>query len=175
MNGQLGQADFDDLSAYLDGELPADRASEVERRIAADPVWARAHQELTALNAALGAWTAPAPPADMPDTLIRQILRADRRAMGLRVAGWLAGAAAAAAAVVIGFTLFRQPTQTPPQVLVQVPTEVKRSAAYDKLPEADRAQVETLIIENLGFFKNIDVVQEFETLKAIEQLEQKGT
>ena len=48
----MRQPDRDDLSAYFDGELPPERAREVERLIQEDPAWAREHARLAALDEA---------------------------------------------------------------------------------------------------------------------------
>jgi anti-sigma factor RsiW len=61
MSGQLGQSDFENLSAWLDGELPAERAAEVERLVHENPVWRQAGQELRSLHEALDSYAAPAP------------------------------------------------------------------------------------------------------------------
>lgn len=61
MSGQLGQSDFENLSAWLDGELPAERAAEVERLVRENPVWRQAGQELRSLHEALDSYAAPAP------------------------------------------------------------------------------------------------------------------
>ena len=61
MSGRLGQSDFEDLSAWLDGELPLGRAAEVERLVQDDPVWRRTERELRILHEALDGYTAPAP------------------------------------------------------------------------------------------------------------------
>jgi len=61
MSGQLGQSDFEDLSAWLDGELPAERAAEVKRLVDGNPVWRQAEHELRILNEALDGFAAPAP------------------------------------------------------------------------------------------------------------------
>jgi anti-sigma factor RsiW len=41
------------LSDYLDGSLPADKKAEVEKNLADDPVWKRAHDEMTETRDAL--------------------------------------------------------------------------------------------------------------------------
>ena len=52
------------MSDYLDGALPAAERAEVERKLAVDPSWKRAHDELTETRKFLsGLHKAPAPPA----------------------------------------------------------------------------------------------------------------
>jgi anti-sigma factor RsiW len=61
MSGQLRQSDFEDLTAWLDGELTGQRAAQVERLVHDDPVWRRAEQELRSLHKAIDGYAAPAP------------------------------------------------------------------------------------------------------------------
>jgi anti-sigma factor RsiW len=61
MSGQLGQSDFEDLSAWLDGELSAERAAQVERLVHEDRLWRQAERELCSLHEALDSYAAPAP------------------------------------------------------------------------------------------------------------------
>ncbi|MGB2819471.1 MAG: hypothetical protein WBF17_00715, partial [Phycisphaerae bacterium] len=70
MTERLGHSDYDELSAYLDGELPAARAADVERLIREDHAWRRAHREMTAVSAALDSYTVPAPPGDLADRIV---------------------------------------------------------------------------------------------------------
>lgn len=173
MSTRLTQLDFENLSAYLDGELGGDLRAEVEQRIVADPAWRKAYAELASIEKSLDAYAAPAADADLAARILAGVRQAEHRAMGWRVAKWLAGAAAAAACITLGFVLFTRPDVKPTPAMASV--EVNKSTAYKQVSPADRAQVETLIVENLGFFKNIDVAQDFETLKAVEQLEREGT
>jgi anti-sigma factor RsiW len=41
------------ISDYLDGALPPDRRAEVERKVASEPDWKRAHDEISATREAL--------------------------------------------------------------------------------------------------------------------------
>lgn len=61
MSGQLRQSDFEDLSAWLDGELTGPRAAQVEKLVHDDPVWRRAEQDLRSLNEAMDSYAAPEP------------------------------------------------------------------------------------------------------------------
>jgi anti-sigma factor RsiW len=172
MDARIAQPDFEDLSAYLDGELTGERLIEVERRVFADPAWRMAYAELAAVEDSLNSYTVPAADAGLASRIVARVRQAEHRAMGRRVAKWLAGAAAAAACFALVVVAFNREVKPPPVV---AGTEVNKSSAYQQMPQADRSQVEVLIVENLGFFKSFDVVQEFETLKAVEQLEQEGT
>ena len=68
-----GPSDISELSAYLDGELPADRLGEVGRLVREDPAWRQAHREMTAVEAALDSYTVPAPPAGLADRVLAGI------------------------------------------------------------------------------------------------------
>jgi anti-sigma factor RsiW len=57
---ELPVADFEDLSAYVDGELPAERAAQIEQFVARSPLWRRAHSEMLSLSAAMDGVPAPA-------------------------------------------------------------------------------------------------------------------
>ncbi len=65
MTRKLTQSEWADLSAWLDGELPADRAREIESLIASDDAWAAALADLRAIDEALTAESPPAPPAGL--------------------------------------------------------------------------------------------------------------
>jgi anti-sigma factor RsiW len=75
-----------ELSAFLDGELPAGRAEEVRRALAADPVLRRAYEDLAALDAewkARAAAVAVAPRASLGRALWGYRLRAAGALLGL--------------------------------------------------------------------------------------------
>ncbi|MCD6303949.1 MAG: hypothetical protein J7M21_03185, partial [Planctomycetes bacterium] len=56
-----------------------------------------------------------------------------------------------------------------------IAAELAGSRAYRQIPKDQRPAVEEVLIEHLGFFKEYDVVEDFDVLRAIEQVEQKGT
>lgn len=70
MTDRLEQRDFDDLSAWLDGQLPAERAGEVERLCREDPAWRNAHRELLAIGQAMDGVVVPAPAAGLAERII---------------------------------------------------------------------------------------------------------
>ena len=176
--GRLADSDLEDLSACLDGELPPERLAEVQRLIRDDPAWQAAHRELVAVDAALEAYTAPAAPADLSARIVRHSRRAGRRSQALRLAAWLAPAAAAAAVILIALAWFGRPhgPQPPKPVLVRTPAgELDRSRAYRAVPKDERQDFEEEIVRHLSFFRDYEVLEEFETLAAIDQLEKEGT
>ncbi len=176
---RLTDVEREDLSAYLDDELDAARRGEVERRVEAQPAWRRAHRELTAVDAALDSYTAPAPPAGLADRVLAHTRRSVRRRQVLRVVGWVAPVAAAAAILLIVFAVLSGPGETalPPgsPIVHTPPGELEASQAYQDVPETERAQMEEVIIQHLSFFRNYEVLEEFETLEAIDRLENEGT
>jgi anti-sigma factor RsiW len=180
MTYQLEQSDFDDLSAWLDGELAADRAAEVGRLVAEDPAWLAAHEELRAVDAALGDWPAPQPRADLAERVIQHCRAAGRRRQVVRVAAWLAPAAAAAAILLIVVAAMNRTTPTPPEGHVPVAekpieAELDHSEAFRNVPKRERAELQEVLIENLSFFSNYDVLEDFDTLEAIDRIEEQGT
>lgn len=163
--GHLTQDDFDDLSALLDGELSPRRAGEVDALVQSDPHWRAAWQELQAVDEALDACGVPPAPRDLPERIIAAAHRLGRtRPVILRIARWAGPVVAAAAAVVIAVTLASRttpPTKTEPTVGTVEP------GPLDGLDEQDR-----FVVANLPFFKDFGVLENLETLKAIEQLDQ---
>ncbi len=165
--GHLTQDDFDDLSALLDGELSPRRTGEVEALVQADPHWQTAWQELQAVDEALDAYGVPSAPQDLPERIITAAHRLGHtRPVILRIARWAGPVAAAAAAVVIAVALASRttpPTRTEPIVTNPTP----KAGPLDGLNEQDR-----FVVANLPFFKDFGVLENLDTLKAIEQLDQ---
>jgi hypothetical protein len=114
MNTQLTQSDWDDLSAYFDGELTGEAADRIARLIETDPAWQRAHASLRTLDAKLDAWTAPAPPADLARRT-RQAIAQHGRTLTLR--RWLIPAAAAAVVLIVASLHFLLPVSAGPHAL----------------------------------------------------------
>lgn len=154
MNRRLSQSDCDDLSAYWDGELSPRRAEQVDALLRVDPAWQDAHRQLQATDRALAAWSSPPCPQDLAGRILAQRRRPARPA-GLRVLRWLVPLEAAAAAAIILAA-----------VLLHPPAPV---SGPDPAPAAQVA--EDFAAKNLDFFQDYDVVANFETLQAIEELE----
>jgi len=165
--GHLTQDDFDDLSALLDGELSPRRTGEVEDLVQSDPHWRAAWQELQAVDEALNAYGVPPAPRDLPERIIAAARRLGRtRPVVLRIARWAGPAVAAAAAVVIAVALASR--TTPPNKAE--PTVAKAAAKTDPLEGLD--EQDRFVVANLSFFKDFGVLENLDTLKAIEQLDQ---
>lgn len=169
MTAGLQQADYDDLSAYLDGELDSERAAEVARLVRDDPVWRTAYTELSALDAAMDAWTVPAPPEGLAEEILANVRRRAHRPLLLRTAAWLGPFAAVAAVALLAVAIMNRPSSDAPG------RELGSSRALAPVPKAERADVERMIVENLGFFSDYEVLEEMETLRALDQLEREGT
>lgn len=151
---RLTQADFEDLSAWLDGELDGERSARVAALVGADPVWRRARAELTALGVALDAYTVPDAPADLAERILRRVAAQSRRLpVVIRLARWLAPAAAAAGIVLAARVFYPPPAAVPPS----------------------RAEAEAIVRDNFGLMKQYvedrEVVVNLETLEAIAELE----
>lgn len=167
MKERLSQAEWEDLSADLDGELDVDAAARVAARLAADPVWAQARRELQALDEALNLVDVPPAPEGLAERICANV-RSPSRA--IRLVRWLAPLAAAA--VVLAVLAYRDMTQPkPPGNSEAAATPAGKmlkqaDAALAGLPDEDR-----LAVEAMDFFKNYDVLDNFETLQAIDRLE----
>jgi anti-sigma factor RsiW len=163
MDEPLKQSDRDELSAYLDGELSAEQAEQVRRRAEVEPAWREALERLHAVDALLDAWQPPAAPPELAERIVRLAGRPRRRVLTWRRV--LAGAAAAAAVVALAIGLGRQTLRPVPQR--------EELAGQIESPEApmDREELDEFAVENLGFFKDYDVLTDFETLEAIERVE----
>jgi len=173
MSERLRQSDFEDLSAYLDGELAAERAALIERLVAEEPAWRRAAEEVQALHRALETWPAPKTPEGLCERIVRGVRLAGRpRPRIIRLARWLVPAAAAAILLVV--TLTRQgrpaPKADPGGSIVD--------SALRSVPAKDR-----FVVEHLEFFQNYElysVVAKNETLlddrtlEALDSLEKQG-
>lgn len=108
----LTQHEWQRLSAWMDGELPANDAREVERLVRDDPQWSAAMNRMRSVHDVLDTWKVPNP----SETLRQQISQLPqhhrshgRRAM--RVAGWLLPLATAAAVLIV---VLGQPGSTAP-------------------------------------------------------------
>jgi anti-sigma factor RsiW len=147
---QLRQSDFEELSAYFDGELSVEAARRIEELVRSDPDWGKAHREIQAIDSALDACEVPPARADLAGRILRKSHKADRGVL-IRLEKWLAPLAAAAA-IVLALLLFN------------------RTA-----PVSTELTTEVLARDNLDFFQEYDVVVNLDTLEAIEELEVQGS
>jgi anti-sigma factor RsiW len=115
------EADDDDaiaatVSEFLDGALPAAERAEVERKIAGDPAWQRAHAELTQTRKILSGLRKAAAPAAFTEGVAETIHRRSagrlfaRRALGDRVPFGALLAVALGGILVIAYILWSSST-----------------------------------------------------------------
>jgi len=166
MHEKLEQSQYEDLSAFLDGELPEARASEIRDLIASDPAWRDAHERLVALDDALGAYEPPAVPGDLAERIIRSMPQARPAGRWATVSRWVAPLAAAAAIVVAAVLLPRKAKDAQEAG----PTVLSGSALVDERLEGV-AERDRFVVENLEFFRDYDVLTNLETIEAVERLE----
>ncbi len=179
---ELSEKDFEDLSAWTDGELSGSDADRVARLVAEASAWEQARRDLDDVDHALDAWTVPAAAEGLADRVLGRTRGHRRRRRVLRVAAWVGPAVAAAAALLVALAVFNS---TPPaEEAASVATgplqrEVKSSPAFEEIPPAERQQLEEEIVRHLGLFRGLmqdeEVVTDFETLAAIERIENEGT
>ena len=176
MEGQLGQSDFDDLSAWLDGELDAGRAGGVANLVRTDPLWRRTHAELVMLSAALDACDVPSAPDDLADKIIAHSRRGGRRSLSARVVR-VAVPFAVAASVIVAVTFLVMHTRPRgPDGSDGAGRQIAaRPAAKVSQQALTTAEQDKCIVKNLHFFRNYDVLVNYETLEAIDRLETDST
>jgi len=158
MTGKTEQPDFDDLSAWLDGELEDDRAEQVKRAAAPDGDLGQVHRELRELDEMLNTLTVPPAPAGLAERIIARTRRAARRRLVVRVVRWAAPVAAAAAVVIavalhISWPPHQPPTTTPPVAIGDQPGKIDRPKDVAKA----------------SFFADFDVLENYDTLEAMEK------
>ena len=161
---RLKQSDYDDLSAYVDGELHSARHAEVERLVRTDLTWQGEMEEIRRLNEVMAALDVPLAADDLPERIIstvHQRVHAKHWAWAMRL-GASIGVAAAAAVVIVAIILTNKTTNvstTPPLVPV--------ASTTSQITEQNDKQ----IIETLDFYRDFEILENYETIEAIERLE----
>lgn len=171
MNVKLTQPELEQLSAYYDGELSEAEARQVVAMIADQPSWQRAYAELAALDEAMDAYSAPAVPAGLAERIVAAAHgQASGRGLVIRMLK-VALPAAAAAAIVLAVTLHER---TAPRSGTN--GQPRQLANY----QPDTRAVDSLVVDNLNFFKSYssvstiasnEAVVDNETLEALDRLE----
>lgn len=199
MDKRLSQSDFEDLSAYLDGELTGQALHCVEGKLAGDAEWQRELRRLQAIDRTMEAYSPPDAPADLAARVISAVAKVPRTVPpAIRFVRWLAPAAAAAA-IIAGLLIYRNSTrvekssvrtnQTPRLINEGLPEGAGLRDEFLAMEHADfmhqsfvaavekDRQEERFIVENLDFFRDYDVLSNIETIEAIEALKNqaKGT
>jgi anti-sigma factor RsiW len=170
----LTDSEIEQLSAYVDGELPASAAAAVSGGIEADSAWRAAALDFSEIDSLLDSYTVPPAPQGLAERIIEAIHRRQRRRQVFRVGSWLAPAAAAAL-VLIGMAIFDggQPPRPPGRMSqASLAPELNSSQAFQAVPETERPALQEEIIRNLNFFRDYEVVADMETLEAIGQLDE---
>jgi anti-sigma factor RsiW len=144
---------FDELVAYLDGELDAEGASQVEQRLATDPAARRMLRELQGSFDLLDDLPRAEVSANFTQTTVSMVAvrAAEETAYGRspgwkRLAKWLAGGAALAAAGVLGFFAV----------------------------QAIHSQPERQLLRDLPVIENLDMYQSAESVSFLRSLAQEG-
>ncbi|MHC4984000.1 MAG: anti-sigma factor [Planctomycetota bacterium] len=160
MKDQAKQRDVEDISAWLDGELEDQHAERVKKAAGGDPTLSQIHRELQELDEILNAYTAPAAPDGLAESIIAGARRAGRRATVIRSLRWLVPAAAAAA-IIIAVGLLSNRRMAPP-------SSPAAPMLVEGLPaKADHARHPA----KASFFADFFLLEHYDTLEAIEQLE----
>jgi anti-sigma factor RsiW len=163
---QLGQSELEDLSAFIDGELPDERAAEIQSLVDADAAWQAALQDMTAVDAAMDAYDAPAAPPDLAARIAASVRQA--APAHSRLIYWLAPLAAAAAivlAVLVYHNVTAQPKGDGPRIVDLTPSPA---------PVDEAKEIEQFASENFDFVKELDVLNNFDTIKAIDKVEEES-
>jgi anti-sigma factor RsiW len=168
----LEQPDREQLSAYLDGELTEAESAAVETRIADDPAFATALDELRQLDGLLDNWTAPPLRRDLAKDILAEAHR--RR----RLPGWVQILAPLAAAAMIllavGVAHFAGDASAPAPPVAGDP-EAPPADAFAEQVDQVLAQVpaeDRLAVENLDLLANYEVLTSFETIEAMARIDQ---
>ena len=155
MKRALEQSELEDLGAYLDGELAPEQAQRVQQLLAQDPAWQEAAGRLKSLDEALGLYDVPACDNGLSERIIANVRKAGRVSPAIRIIRWVAPLAAAAAIVLA--VLIGNPWQT---------TKMTPSAG---------PSLETFTVENLDFFKDYNVLCNYDTLQALDDLDSQNS
>jgi anti-sigma factor RsiW len=173
---ELTAGELENLSAYMDGELPAGAVDEVARSIEADAAWRQTRRDFQDVEGLLDYYAAPPASAGLTGRILSAVRRHARRRQVLRVARWLAPAAAAAIilvglAVIGGGDWLGRPQKPAIANKPVIERELAGSKAFKAVPVDQRPALQEEIIRHLNFFRDYEVVADLETLEAIEQLD----
>jgi hypothetical protein len=147
MSQELTQPEWDDLSAWIDGELPEAKAQQIARRVAEEPAWRDAHRQLQCVDSAMDGWDAPEPAEDLVDRICRTAPQQQQPGRLLRLTIPVTAAAAAAVLIAIGATQLQpqDKPQTPHQPVAQTPPPADSAETPEAIPDA-------FIVEGVDIF-----------------------
>jgi len=164
---------MDDLVAYRDGELDAPRHEQVRRLVRQDPTWRQAYEQMQAVDGLLDAYEAPPASPELAGRVIEHVYDADRRRARLVWFARFAAPIAAAAAILLLALIVRnaltgrveEPVGPAPAVVTEdPPTGIDK--VLEDVPAEDR-----FVVAYYEMFRDLDVVENFEVLQAIDRLE----
>lgn len=178
MSQNSRQIDWEDLSAWLDGELPAPRAVEIDRLVRDEASWRDAAEQLRRMDAALDAWSVPAAAEDLSGRAIASVRRSRRHSLrAVRLVRWLVPASVAAAVLLTAvlWQNFRADSSSP----------VARAGPDDPIQRIleDVPVQDQFIVEHLEFFQTYqtcgvlagnEAMLDAATLDAIDLLDVRG-
>jgi anti-sigma factor RsiW len=167
-NRPLRQSEIDRISAFVDGELPPDQASETAKLIQTDPVWSAVANDFYQVDSLLETVPAPRLRRDLTQNILAQARRKPRRNPWIP---WLAPLAAAAT-IVVAVWLSQTGPMSPPDDSGNLAVETYTLPAeadelIRNLPPEDQ-----FVVENLDLFENYDVLIHYATLEALDQAEE---
>ena len=170
---ELTDSEIEELSAYMDGELPAQDAQRVVHNVATQPEWRQTLRDFKEVGQVLDTIEVPAAPEGLAGRVVSAVRRRQHRRHALRVGSWLAPAAAAAM-VLIGLAIFNgtpngHRSNNPANPTVS--QELAKSAAFQAVPVKERPALQEEIVRHLDFFQDYDVLTDYDTLKAIDKLD----
>lgn len=168
VNEELTQFEQEELSAYFDAQLDQARADEIRQLIHTDNTWKRAYEQMTEVDGLLDLVDVPSVPADLAERIVADVRSRER---GLlihlrRLARPLAAAAAIALVVIVGWQIEQARRGAGVEVAKPIVTESPVIAELKDLPKEDQ-----FAVQNLDFVRDYDVLENFETIQAIEKLE----
>jgi anti-sigma factor RsiW len=182
MEERISQTDFEELSAYMDGELTEPTLSRVKGLLETSPAWAKALERLQAVDRAMEAYAAPAAPADLAGRVLRKTTRAP--AMARPSLRWVVPLTAAAAIVVavLVYGAMNRPTKRKSGVVTPVVNKVpppvagqNNTVAPDVDDEEEYPEVaETFVEDHLDFFRDMGVINNLDTIEAIDSQQTPG-
>ncbi len=177
MSGKLEQHEYDALWDYVQGRCEPALAGRIEQLVRSDPRWSRRYARIKALDEALDAYEAPPAPGDLLARIIRAA-HGERRKMRSgarwRTFARVAASVATAAAIILAVMVveINPPSTTKPTArtdqsnIAPTPGSERVDRLLSGVPSQDR-----FLVENLDFFRNYDVLVNFETIREIERLE----
>ncbi len=154
------QADIEDLSAWMDGELSAPDARRVAGLVRTDAGWRAAYEQFQAVDEALEGVSAPRAGRPLADEIVRA---AHRRRLVRRVIRF-AAPVAAAAAVLLAVWLARQPAGPQPVQPQERLTSIEKQFAGN-LPGVPPQ--EWFLVLKLPMFENLPEIETYQQVRDV--------